>query len=92
MFCIHIDTTNIVFGNSLVQPQKATVGKEEIINPIDFGDIKFDVMVGNPPYMSTEDMKNITPLELPIYKKQYKTAYKQFDKYFVFIGIFITGN
>ena len=76
---------NIVFGNSLVQPQKATNGKEEIINPFDFGKIKFDVMVGNPPYMSTEDMKNITPLELPIYKKQYKTAYKQFDKYFVFI-------
>jgi len=76
---------NIAFGNSLVQHQKATNGKEEIINPFDFGEIKFDVMVGNPPYMSTEDMKNITPLELPIYKKQYQTAYKQFDKYFVFI-------
>jgi len=76
---------NIVFGNSLIQPQKVTTGKEEGINPFDFGDIKFDVIIGNPPYMSTEDMKNVTPLELPIYKKQYATAYKQFDKYFVFI-------
>lgn len=78
-------TQNIVFGNSLIKPQKDTAGKEEEINPFDFGNIKFDVIIGNPPYMSTEDMKNITPLELPIYKKQYITAYKQFDKYFVFI-------
>jgi hypothetical protein len=35
--------------------------------------------------MKSEDMKNITPLELPLYKKHYKTAYKQFDKYFLFI-------
>lgn len=76
---------NIVFGNSLIEPQKETEGKEEIINPYDFEKIKFDVIVGNPPYMSTEDMKNITPLELPIYKKQYSTAYKQFDKYYLFI-------
>lgn len=76
---------NIVFGNSLIQPQKTTKGKEEIINPFDFGKVKFDVIIGNPPYMSTEDMKNITPLELPIYKKRYNTAYRQFDKYFLFI-------
>jgi len=78
-------TTNIVFGNSLIYPQNATRGKEEEINPYDFGEIKFDVVIGNPPYMSTEGMKNLTPLELPIYKKQYDFAYKQFDKYFIFI-------
>ncbi len=76
---------NIIFGNSLIRPQKATIGKEEIINPFDFGKVKFDVIIGNPPYMSTEDIKNITPLELPIYKKSFSTAYKQFDKYYLFI-------
>jgi hypothetical protein len=35
--------------------------------------------------MKSEDMKNITPLELPLYKKHYQSAYKQFDKYFLFI-------
>ncbi len=78
-------SVNIAFGNSLIQPQKSIEGKEEIINPFDFGKVRFDVIVGNPPYMSTEDMKNITPLELPVYKKQYITAYKQFDKYYLFI-------
>ncbi len=76
---------NIIFGNSLIKPHDKNRGKEEEINPYDFGETKFDVIVGNPPYMSTEDMKNITPLELPIYKKQYDSAYKQFDKYFLFI-------
>ena len=76
---------NIIWGNSLIKSQKATKGKEEEINPYDFGETKFDVIVGNPPYMSTEDMKNITPLELPIYKKEYHSAFKQFDKYFLFI-------
>lgn len=30
-------------------------------------------------------MKQLTPLELPIYKNKYKSAYKQFDKYFLFV-------
>ena len=42
-----------------------------------------DVIVGNPPYMKSEDMKNITPLELPLYKTNYDSTYKQFDKYFL---------
>ncbi len=76
---------NIIFGNSLIEPNDKTAGKEEKINPYDFGATKFDVIFGNPPYMSTEDMKNLTPLEFPIYKKQYNSAFKQFDKYFLFI-------
>jgi hypothetical protein len=68
---------NIIFGNSLVNTVSCPKGKESIINPYDFDKLRFDVIVGNPPYMSTEDMKNLTPLELPIYKEQYKSAYKR---------------
>ena len=30
-------------------------------------------------------MKNVTPKELPLYKQKYTSAYKQFDKYIVFV-------
>lgn len=73
---------NILYGNSLID----SVDKNsEIINPYDFGELRFDVIVGNPPYMSTKDIKKFTPLELPIYKKVFYSAYKQFDKYYLFI-------
>ncbi|MDW9214612.1 hypothetical protein SE957_07160 [Escherichia coli] len=35
--------------------------------------------------MATEHMNQLTPKELDIYKRKYKSAYKQFDKYFLFI-------
>lgn len=77
---------NIFFGNSLLNPKQVKAKKEQvIINPFDFSDLKFDVILGNPPYMKSEDMKNITPLELPLYKTNFISAYKQFDKYFLFI-------
>ena len=79
---------NIKWGNSLISPQDVRKIDEKIslqINPFDFEEARFDVIVGNPPYMKSEDMKNITPYELPIYKKKYISAYKQFDKYFLFI-------
>ncbi|PIV16972.1 MAG: adenine methyltransferase, partial [Flavobacteriales bacterium CG03_land_8_20_14_0_80_35_15] len=56
---------NIFFGNSLLNPKQVTNKKDQvIINPFDFSKHRFDVIVGNPPYMKSEDMKNITPLEL----------------------------
>jgi len=76
---------NIFFGNSLIDSIDTSSENYRIINAFDFNDIKFDVIVGNPPYMATEHIKKITPLELPIYKKKYLSAYKQFDKYFLFI-------
>ena len=77
---------NIHFGNTLIAPQDIKDQKTiSEINPFDFGEEQYDIIVGNPPYMKSEDMMQITPLELPIYKKKYTSAYKQFDKYFVFI-------
>lgn len=86
---------NIFFGNSLLSPEHVTSKKDRsIINPFDFSTLRFDVIVGNPPYMKSEDMKNITPLELSLYKSNYVAAYKQFDKYFLFIerGIGLLAN
>lgn len=76
---------NIQFGNSLISSEKTDDTNNHIINPFDFRDIKFDVIVGNPPYMSTEDIKTFTPLEKPIFEDIYQSAYKQYDKYFLFI-------
>jgi len=76
-------SNNIFFGNSLIDSVKDDL--IQLINPFDFGDLKFDIIVGNPPYMKAEDMKTITPIEYPIYNQKYKTAYKQYDKYFLFI-------
>ena len=79
-------SSNIFYGNSLLSSVDVRDEEAElVINPFDFGELKFDVIVGNPPYMKSEDMKNITPLELPVYKKTYNSAYKQFDKYFLFV-------
>lgn len=76
---------NIYFGNSLLESSATSPANERIINPYDFGATKFNVIVGNPPYMATEHMKRFTPLELPLYKTIYSSAHKQFDKYFLFI-------
>ncbi|MDA3614356.1 Eco57I restriction-modification methylase domain-containing protein [Polluticaenibacter yanchengensis] len=76
---------NIFFGNSLLNPHQVEKKNQTEINPFDFSKLRFDVIVGNPPYMKSEDMKNITPLELPLYKINYTSAYKQFDKYFLFL-------
>lgn len=76
---------NIFFGNSLIDSSDNIKGKDLfIVNPFDI-EHKFDVIVGNPPYMATEHMKQLTPTELSIYKKKYDVAFKQFDKYFLFI-------
>ncbi len=76
---------NIQFGNSLIDSTQTSRENRTQINPFDFGKTKFDIIVGNPPYMSTEHIKQLTPLELPIYKQTYVSSFKQFDKYFLFI-------
>jgi methylase of polypeptide subunit release factors len=57
----------------------------ETINPYDFKE-NFDIIIGNPPYMTTDEMKQILKLEYSsYYKRIYYSAYKQYDKYFLFI-------
>ncbi len=76
---------NIHFGNSLIDSSKVSPENRNTINPFDFGNTKYDVLVGNPPYMATEHMKKFTPIELPLYKTHFSSSFKQFDKYFLFI-------
>lgn len=81
-------SNNIQFGNSLIDSKDIktiTNSSQENINPFDFGNTKYDIIIGNPPYMKSEDMKKITRLEYVRYKKIFKVAYKQYDKYFLFI-------
>ena len=47
---------NIFYGNSLLSPKDVPSELVEEINPFDFGHLKFDLIVGNPPYMKTEDI------------------------------------
>lgn len=76
---------NIYYGNSLLNPAITPDKYHSEINPFDFGKLKFDVIVGNPPYMATEHMKEFTPKELKLYKNHYVSSHQQFDKYYLFI-------
>ncbi|MCR8884829.1 hypothetical protein NW210_13590, partial [Phocaeicola plebeius] len=44
---------NIFYGNSLFNPSDINPEFADIINPFDFSNLKFNYIVGNPPYMNT---------------------------------------
>ena len=76
---------NIFYGNSLLSSSDVPGNQAEEINPLDFEELKFDYIVGNPPYMKTEDIKVFTPKEHTIYPRHYFSAKKQYDKYYLFV-------
>jgi hypothetical protein len=91
---------NIKRGNSLIGPDYFT-GKliqdpEELkrVNPFDWSQAfpeamkagGFDCVIGNPPYIRIQTMKEWAPLEVEIYKELFKTASSgNYDIYVVFI-------
>lgn len=86
---------NIRNGNSLIAREDLNSGNIAFellyaVKPFQWETIndgcRFDVIIGNPPYVKTEDIHVLeSEDEFNIYKKKYKSAYKQFDKYFLFI-------
>ena len=80
-------SNNIFYGNSLLSTSDVPKDDALEVNPFDFNDKVFDLIVGNPQYMKTEDIKAFTPKEKSLYEKgnRYRSAYKQYDKYFLFI-------
>jgi len=81
---------NIIHGNTLVRPD-SSMSQSQILEtkPIDFTisglPASFDLIVGNPPYMKTKDMKNLNSFEYEYLKRKYNFAHKQFDKYMPFV-------
>lgn len=86
---------NVFFGNSLVGEEELNgldVSDKQLVDlaPFDWNEINdgkpFDAIIGNPPYVNTEGMHTLLPkLEFEIYKRQYKSSHKQFDKYYIFL-------
>lgn len=86
---------NIKYGNALIDYENINYArltqedKNQIVvfnwDNINNGQL-FDIIIGNPPYVSTENMNNlINKKEFNAYKNKYNTAKGQFDKYFIFI-------
>lgn len=81
---------NVVHGNTLVRElPNATDAQRNLAVPLDLNRTKlpkkFDLIVGNPPYMKTEEMRRFNAAEFTYLKANYGLLHKQFDKYFAFL-------
>jgi hypothetical protein len=84
-------TRNIVQGNTLVRelPPGTRAEQLALTQPLDLATTalppEFDLCLGNPPYMTPENMKKFDEVELEYLRDNYATAFQQFDKYFAFL-------
>ncbi|HEM5995488.1 TPA: Eco57I restriction-modification methylase domain-containing protein [Streptococcus suis] len=84
---------NIRCGNSLVSVSDIDVldlTEEELFEILPISDKvfseKYDVIIGNPPYLSKKDIINSTnKKEINVYDKAYLSTDKQYDKYLLFV-------
>lgn len=90
--------SNIKWGNSLIGPDYPvpllTEDEQYRVNPFDwesafpqvFVQGGFDVVIGNPPYIRIQTMKEWAPKEVEFYKQRYVAASKgNYDIYVVFV-------
>jgi type I restriction-modification system DNA methylase subunit len=83
---------NILWGNSIVGTDvssELTQDEIERVHPFSF-DLsglpnEFDIIIGNPPYQKTEEMRSHSLKEFDYYKYTYGSAHRQFDKYYIFL-------
>lgn len=84
---------NIIHGNSIVSSNFIPTNDSELTKtvPLDWDAARlpegFDLVIGNPPYLKTEEMKDENIGEFNYLKANFDTPYKQFDKYFLFIEV-----
>lgn len=81
---------NVVCGDSLIDDRiyEGDHDPELIGTPLNWGDdvhAPYSIVLGNPPYLFTEAIRNIEPTEYEYYREYYKSAFRQFDKYYLFI-------
>lgn len=93
--------SNIKWGNSLIgsdfyDGKQLTLFDEEDVYRVkafdwetEFADIiqagGFDVIIGNPPYIRIQNMKEFAPETVTYYKKRYKSAKWNYDIYVLFV-------
>jgi len=90
--------SNIKWGNSLIGPDYPalllTEDEQYRVNPFNwerafpqvFAQGGFDVVIGNPPYIRIQTMKEWAPKEVEFYKQRYVAASKgNYDIYVVFV-------
>ncbi|AXV37894.1 MAG: restriction endonuclease subunit M [Methanobacterium sp. BRmetb2] len=86
----NIKCGNSLIGNEIYEDSDLDESDIKRINPFDwekeFGTTKFDAVIGNPPYIRIQAMKEWAPIEVEFYKKNYVSASKgNYDIYIVFV-------
>lgn len=91
---------NLICGNSIVdltffdEYPEASVDTINVINPfswVEEGLDKFDVVIGNPPYLRIQLLEELYPNEYQFFlKKKYDFAYSNFDLSILFVEKAIT--